>query len=127
LLSREYLQLVAGHLRDNGVFMYNTTGSVRAMLTGCRVFPHAIRIYNVMIVSNAPLVRDDARMRAVLEDLTIDHHRAFDLSNPVHRSRIDQMVSALVVPGDNSEECKSIQSRAEDRTIITDDNMGKEW
>jgi spermidine synthase len=39
LLSDEYLKLSAGHLRDGGIFMFNTTSSKRAMLTACAVFP----------------------------------------------------------------------------------------
>ena len=33
LLSREYLALVAAHLREGGVIMYNTTGSLRVQRT----------------------------------------------------------------------------------------------
>src|SRR5260370_23920574 len=72
LLSEEYLTLSAAHLRDGGIFMYNTTSSTRAMLTGCAVFPYAVREFNMMVGSNSPLRLDHARLRQVLEGLTID-------------------------------------------------------
>jgi spermidine synthase len=41
LLSVEFLDLVKAHLKDNGVFLYNTTGSPEAERTGAAYFPFA--------------------------------------------------------------------------------------
>ena len=114
LLSEEYLRLSAAHLRADGIFMYNTTSSTRAMLTGCAVFPHAVREFNMMVGSNSPLRLDHARLRQVLELLAIDSQPAFDRSKPADSRRIDEIVTELAsVWPDNAkalEDCASIQS-----------------
>jgi spermidine synthase len=129
LLSDEYLRLSAAHLRDGSIFMYNTTGSKRAMLTGCSVFPYAVREFNMMVGSNMPLKPDCARMRQSLEALTIDSKPAFDHSNSAHSRRIDEIVTGLEpVSRDNvTEGCDSIRRRSQGLSVITDDNMGEEW
>jgi spermidine synthase len=129
LLSDEYLRLSAAHLRDGGIFMYNTTGSKRAMLTGCSVFPYAVREFNMMVGSNAPLKPDYARMRQSLEALTIDSKPVFDLLNSAHSSRIDEIVTGLEPVSRNNvtEDCDSIRRRSQGLSVITDDNMGEEW
>jgi spermidine synthase len=131
LLSQEYLRLAQSHLRDGGIMMVNTTWSLRAMLTGCTVFPHALRELNLVVGSNAPLRRDPAHLRTMLEGLAIDGNPAFDLADAAHRHRIDAIVDELASvrdgPDQATESCDSIRSRAAGRTIITDDNMGEEW
>ena len=129
LLSVEYLRLSAAHLLDDGIMMYNTTSSRRAMLTGCTVFPYAVREFNMMVGSHSELKPDYARMRQSLETLIIDSKPAFDHSNPAHRMRIDQIMTGLVSPSRDRvmEDCVSIRSRSQGLTVITDDNMGEEW
>jgi spermidine synthase len=134
LLSAEYLRLVGSHLRQGGVLMYNTTGSYRAQLTGCMIFPHALRELNVMVASNEPLQLDPRRLKAMLANYSIDGHPVFDLSNPVHRARLEEIMAALDSsasdqngPKGTMETCQSIKSRTQDTPIITDDNMGEEW
>jgi spermidine synthase len=134
LLSAEYLLLSASHLREGGVLMYNTTGSDRAQRTGCMIFSHALRELNVMIASNEPLQLDPGRLRAMLETYSIDGHRVFDLSNPLHRARLEQIIATIDPSGPDQngpigtmETCQSIKSRTQDLRLITDDNMGEEW
>jgi spermidine synthase len=131
LLSEPYLRLSATHLRDGGIFLYNTTNSIRAMLTGCAVFPYAVREFNMIIGSNTPLVTDYARLRRVLEALNIDSKPAFDHSNPAHRLRVDQMIAGLASTSGGKvkvmEDCDSIRLRSLGLSVITDDNMGEEW
>lgn len=129
LLSDEYLRLSAAHLRDGGILMYNTTSSKRAMLTGCSVFPYAVREFNMMVGSNVPLKPDYARMRQSLEALTIDSKSAFDHLNSAHSRRIDEIVTGLEPGSRNNvtEDCDSIRRRSQGLSVITDDNMGEEW
>jgi spermidine synthase len=134
LLSVEYLRLAASHLREGGVLMYNTTFSARAQRTGCMIFPYALRELNVMVASNEPLQLDPGRLKAVLENYSIDGHPAFDLSNPTHRTRlakimatVDSSATDLNGPNGTMETCQSIKSRTQDAPLITDDNMGEEW
>jgi hypothetical protein len=64
----------------------------------------------------------------------IDGHPLFDLSNPIHRARLDEITAALDplslddLDGSNEtiESCPSIKSRTRDLPLITD-NMGEEW
>jgi spermidine synthase len=134
LLSAEYLRLAANHLRKGGVMMYNTTGSRRAMRTGCLIFAHALRESNIMVASNEPLQLDLGRLKSVLEIYSIDGHPVFDLSNPIHRARLEEVMDTVdpsaLAQNDRigtMESCLSIESRTQDQPLITDDNMGEEW
>jgi spermidine synthase len=134
LLSTEYLHLAGSHLREGGVLMYNTTGSNRAQRTGCAVFPYAVREFNVMVASKEPLQIDPGRLKAVLENYSIDGHRVLDLTNLIHRARLEEIIAAVDPyasvqngPEGMTETCESIMSRTQDLPLITDDNMGEEW
>jgi predicted membrane-bound spermidine synthase len=134
LLSTEYLHLAGSHLREGGVLMYNTTGSNRAQRTGCGIFPYALREFNVMVASNEPLQLDPGRLKAVLKNYSIDGHRVLDLTNPIHRARLEEIIAAVDPhasvqngPEGMMETCESIMSRTRDLPLITDDNMGEEW
>jgi predicted membrane-bound spermidine synthase len=134
LLSTEYLHLAGSHLREGGVLMYNTTGSDRAKRTGCTIFPYALSEFDVMVASNEPLQLDPGRLKVILESYTIDGHPAFDLSNPIHRARLDKIMAALDPSLLNQdgwkgtmESCISIESHTQGLPLITDDNMGEEW
>jgi predicted membrane-bound spermidine synthase len=132
VLSAEYLRLSGSHLREGGVLMYNTTGSNRAQRTGCTIFPYALREFNLMVASNEPLQLDLGRLKAVLENYSIDGHRVFDLSNPRHRARLAEIMAMVDPSGTDGSEatletCQSIKSRTQDLLLITDDNMGEEW
>ena len=51
LLSVEYLNLAAAHLRPGGMLLYNTTGSVRVQRTGCTTFGNGLREINMLVAS----------------------------------------------------------------------------
>jgi SAM-dependent methyltransferase len=131
LLSQEYLRLLARHLRPGGVLMFNTTGSSRAMLTGCTVFPFALREFNMIIASNAPLALDPARLKLSLNDLRIDGRRPLDNGDGDAPARIETITAQLASFRDDEtqpmETCASIMARARGLPVITDDNMGEEW
>jgi spermidine synthase len=134
LLSVEYLRMAASHLREGGVLMYNTTGSARAQRTGCMIFPYALRELNIMVASNEPVQLDPRRLKARLENYRIDGHPVFDLSNPIHRARLEEIMATVDSSASNQngpkatmESCQSIKSRQQDAPLITDDNMGEEW
>ena len=98
------------------------------------IFPYALRELNVMVASNEPLQLDPRRLKAMLANYSIDGHPVFDLSNPVHRARLEEIMAALNSsasdqngPKGTMETCQSIKSRTQDTPIITDDNMGEEW
>lgn len=134
LLSAEYLRLVRGLVRPDGVFMYNTTGSRRAQRTGCLAFPHGVREFNAMVLGNAPLTPDYERLLKVLADYRIDGRPLFDLTKPHHRERLAEIMAqvSLASPAaseatSSMETCEALLGRTQDLASITDDNMGEEW
>ena len=86
LLAVEFLELARSHLKPAGLMMWNCTGSSRAVATGMAVFPHTLLVSNNCVGSNAPLVIDLTRWRAVLAAYRIDGHPVFDLATPAGRA-----------------------------------------
>ena len=134
LLSAEYLRLVRGVLKPDGVYMYNTTGSRRAQRTGCLAFPHGVRELNAMVLGNSPLPMDHDRLLKVLIEYRIDGRRLFDLSQPHHRERLAAIMAqvSLASPGADAtaasmETCDSVVAHTQGLASVTDDNMGEEW
>jgi spermidine synthase len=123
LLSREFLELVSAHLRPGGVFLYNLTGSQEAQLTGITVFPHGVMVGNNLVVSNQPLQLDPERWKRVMEQYRIDGSPVFDLRNPEHVKRFQEVAAQLPT----REETETMRARNTATRIITDDNMGVEW
>lgn len=130
LLSSEYLRLTAAHLREGGVILYNTTGSLRAQRTACTAFPGGFRVFNAIVVSPQPIAPDPARFRRTLVAYRIDGRPLLDVADPRQRARLDEIVSMLTPAGQPTEvleDCASILARSSGLRLITDDNMGEEW
>jgi predicted membrane-bound spermidine synthase len=134
LLSAEYLRLVRGLLKPDGVYMYNTTGSRRAQRTGCLAFPHGVRELNAMVLGNSPLRMDYDRLLKVLTEYRIDGRPLFDLTKPHHRERLAEIMAqvTLLRPAADPistgmETCQSVVAHTQGLASITDDNMGEEW
>jgi spermidine synthase len=133
LLSVEFLQLIREHLKPGGVHFYNTTGSPEVMITGVRVFPYGMRLWNFMVLSDSPLRLDAKRWLDVLMHYQIDGKPVFNLSLDQDRSRLNEvlsMVSTMDRDIPNSftlESADHIRAHASQARVITDDNMGTEW
>jgi len=133
LLSLEYLDLIKAHLKPNGIFFYNTTGSIRAQRTACLAFPHGARFTNHMVVSALPIAWDFGRWRRVLEAYRIDGQLVIDDSRAEDRQALDKLMSleADLLPGAADakaiETCADILVRSAGKEAVTDDNMGTEW
>lgn len=102
LLSVEFLALVRSRLKEGGVYFFNATGSSRAQRTAAAFFPHAMRVMNCVLVSDAPVAFDEARFREILRGREAPVRLEFE-------SR------------------ESILARTHGLEPITDDNMGTEW
>ncbi len=133
LLSQEYLRLNAGHLRDGGVIMYNTTGSARVQRTGCALFS-GVRVLNALVLSPTSMTLDSERLRRTLADYRINGRPVLDIGVPAQRARLDEIVSTLTPPaagvpreGEPMESCGGILARTKGLAAVTDDNMGEEW
>lgn len=136
LLSVEFLELVRSHLKQNGVYYYNTTKSASVQKTGASVFTYAARFEHMLFVSDSPILFDQGRWLRALEDLTVDGSLLLDLSRPEDRKRATEIVSYAQRVGPLNEEDEmefavefrtSILDRTADHPVITDDNMGAEW
>jgi spermidine synthase len=127
LLSREFLGLIRSHLNPGGIEYYNTTTSKEAIATGFSVFPYGLRIAGFIAVSDSPFTLDKERWRQSLVTYSIDGHPAFDLSIPLHRKRLEEVLSIAEESKGVSESRSDMMKRLSNTPIITDDNMGGEW
>ncbi len=99
LLSREYLQLAAKHLKPGGVFQYNATGSLRVHQTALEVFDHVMLLLNNIVIWNGEPQWDTDRWKNVLENYRIDGQPVFDPVNPDDQRRLQRMLALGRTPG----------------------------
>lgn len=134
LLSREFLSLAKGHLREGGIVAWNTTESARAAKTGMVVFPHTLMAMNFCIGSDSPLVPDKQRWRKALEQWKIDGRPVFDAGAVHGRGELERVLAFADNEGPwDKEQRWRWMSRARmeqsfgDAEVITDDNLGHEF
>lgn len=131
LLSGEYLELVKQHLTPDGVFFWNTTWSLPAQKTGCTHFKHGFRLINFIAASDAPLVLDRELWRKRLTEYRIDGQPVFDLTQPKHQQRLEDVLRYAEYvrdpPGLDAETCAHLLARTQGEPLVTDDNMVTEW
>jgi spermidine synthase len=135
LLSVEFNGLVSSHLKKGGVYLYNTTNSVRVQRTGCDSFRYGFRFTNNMLVSNDPIHVDAARWRRNLLATAADGHPLFNLNHePDSRTMAQYMAMAASASHVTAqpafqpvETCASLLGRTSGLAVVTDDNMGTEW
>jgi len=128
LLSTEFMQLARGHLAQGGLFYFNTTSSPDVQKTAATVFPHAMRVYNFMAVSDAPLVFDKARWASTLSRFRIDGVPQIDRSTEGGQKLFDDLVAYAdgihAEPTDEGLESRDrILARTTGARLVTDDNM----
>jgi spermidine synthase len=126
LLSEEYLDIVRAHLAPGGFFFFNSTSSDDVQKTAATVFPHAMRVYNFMAVSETPLVFDRTRWQSVL-DVALD--RSDEGAQDVYNELMEYPDTINAKPPIESglESRASVLARTESAMVITDDNMVPEW
>jgi spermidine synthase len=132
LLSVEFMNLARAHLRPAGLFFFNTTSSDDVQKTAVTVFPYAMRVYNFMAVSDAPLVFDKARWEATLASFSFDGVPAIDRSTEDGQRFFEDLLKypdTILLPPESEglESRESVLSRTQAATVITDDNMAAEW
>jgi spermidine synthase len=132
LLTAEFVDLVKGHLKEGGVFFYNTTDSARVQRTGCLAFTEGARFYNHLVVSEKPIRWDFTGWRRTLEAYRTDGRPVFDVSRSQDRTQLDLLmgVEASLTSRDALrpiEFCRDILARTAGKAPVTDDNVGSEW
>jgi spermidine synthase len=132
LLSKEFLEMARGHLNEDGVMMWNSTYSSRALRTGMEVFPHTLMVHNNCVGSMKPLVVNKERWRRVMENYRIDGKLVFDRSTPEGQQRFEDVMAFA----DHTEKTSpnwhlTYRDRMEEKygkaLVITDDNLGEEY
>jgi spermidine synthase len=131
LLSREFMELVKGHLEPGGIFLFNATGSTRVAKTATEVFPHTVLLLNNVLVSNDPLVFKKDRWRKTLQAYQYEDGPLFGEED---QEELEEVISMLDHVGDREvEQARRILTReqiiedGEGLEIITDDNLGHEF
>ncbi len=134
LLSVEFLELVRSRLAPGGILYFNTTSSDDVKKTAATVFPHALRVWNCIAVSDAPFSFDKERWRTTLTTMKIDGEPAITLNDEEDQRFLDELVAyadtADQPPNDEGlEKRESVLERANavGAVVITDDNMAPEW
>jgi len=124
LLSKEFMELIRSHLREGGVFFYNTTASRRVMYTGASVFRHALRVMYFQAVSDSPIPMDLDRLKRRLWSYPWEGGTLLDRSHPGDEERMERVIADLSrqLERDDSLRAPGVYAR-----MITDDNMGTEW
>jgi spermidine synthase len=136
LLSVEFLELARAHMNQGGVLYYNSTSSDDVKKTAATVFPHALRVWNFVAVSDSPFEWNKERWLTELQTMKIDGTPVLHLDmndEDDQRFWADQEAypnSVNLPPNDEGLEGRaSILARADAAggKVITDDNMAPEW
>jgi spermidine synthase len=135
LLSVEFARVIQRHLNPGGVYLFNATGSIRALRTACLSFNYGFRVLNNLIASDSPIDPDIARWRRVLTSYEIDGKHMFPTDSPAQIKSFEYFAAmpsetddtAIVPAQRRMERCDSILQRTAALPLITDDNMGTEW
>ncbi len=132
LLSVEYLELVRARLLPGGLFFFNTTSSDDVKKTAATTFPHALRVYNFVAVSDSPLSFDKGRWERTLGTFSIDGRLEIDRTTDEGKKLYEDLVKYADTldqpPTEQGLESRdSLLSRTRDARVVTDDNMVPEW
>ena len=132
LLSTEFFELARAHLLPGGLFYFNTTSSADVQKTAATIFPYAMRVYNFIAVSDAPLTFDKDRWRRTLAEYSFNGQPAIERSTEKGRKFFDDLVAyadSIEKPPFNEglESRESILARTQSALLVTDDNMVPEW
>lgn len=128
LLSREFLELVRGHLTPAGIYYYNTTESDDALKTGMTTFPHGLRVMNFLAVSDAPIAFNPDQFVASLRALAIDGRLALGTDAETRERKLAELLARLTAgSGEHLELRDDALPRLRHARVVTDDNMAVEW
>ena len=137
LLSVEFLELARAHMLPGAILYYNSTSSADVKKTAATVFPHALRVWNFVAVSDSPFTWDKQRWMDLLQTMKIDGKPALTLDltedDDAHWWADEQAYPDSITQSPHDDESledrASILARADavGAGVITDDNMLTEW
>ena len=134
LLSADFMETLRAHLKPGGFAYFNSTSSWDVQKTAASVFPHALRVYNLMAVSDSPIVWDKSRWFETLQNTSIDGEPCIDLSKPWGPQVFEEQLryaDSINHPADDesleSRDALLARTNALGALMVTDDNMVPEW
>ena len=136
LLSQEFFEKIRAHLKDGGLYYFNSTWSAVAQRTAASVFPYAYRFSSMMAASDSPIRPDRDRLRSILLAYRIDGAPVLTPGRPEDRERLSRILALVDREQPYAfrtrwqsglEGRESILERTKDFRIATDDNMATEW
>ena len=135
LLSVEFFELVRSRLAPGGILYFNTTSSDDVKKTAATVFPHALRVYNCIAVSDSPFSFDKERWRETLTTMKLDGEPVVTLENDDDKAFWDETFAYPDSVNDDPPRDEGLERRegvlaranAAGALVITDDNMIPEW
>jgi len=132
LLSREFMQLIRTHLEPGGAYFYNATSSPEAFRTGLAAFPHGLRVFGFLAVSDRRLEFKPDVFASLLATIRVNGRPLLDPAVPEQRQRIRQLTQYMAQPSLPAspaalEDGADLLRRLPDARVITDDNMAVEW
>lgn len=134
LLSTEFFNLARSRLAPGGILYFNSTSSEDVQFTAATTFPHALRVWNFVAVSDSPFSWDKERWKTVVTTMKIDGELLVDVKDPDNeRFLVDTYAYPDTVNEPSSVEGLEARDSLLKRTgamgakIITDDNMVPEW
>ena len=134
LLSMEFFDLVRTRLAPGGILYFNTTSSDDVKKTATTAFPHALRVWNCIAVSDSPFWFDKERWRTTLTTMKIDGQPVIEIHDDDDRTFLDETIAYAETVNappseDGLEKRESVLARATAAggLVITDDNMVPEW
>jgi spermidine synthase len=121
LLSDEFLRLCPAHLKEGGVFFYNTTQSEDVAYTAAQVFRYVARYANFVAASDRPFPDSTAQKRRNLLRFEQNGRPVFAEEDPALREVLDKLAAS-----DLSDRAEALR-RQEGLWHIRDDNMAPEF
>lgn len=120
LLSDDFLQLAKGHFKPDGMIFYNSTGSEDVFFTAAQVFPHVIRIGNIVGASGRPFDATPMQRRQRLLLFATEGVPVFSRTEAL-REKLERLSNY------NIHDCGEELRSATGLWHITDDNMATEF
>ncbi len=94
LLSREFLEMIRGHLKAGGVFYFNATGSDDVAFTAASVFKYVATYNSFVAASDRPFAMSAEERRQNLLKFHIDARIILDDGDPAMQSVLEDMVAS---------------------------------
>ena len=118
LLSLEYMQLVASHLRPGGIAAFNSTSSGDVLKTALEVFPFVERRYNFIYGSGTDFSRATGTAAQAYRELRLNGTEVFAEASYGPGGLVSDMMNAPFVPRE-----QQFVGMSASPEVITDQNM----